>query len=323
MNIFLGCDWGTSNFRLQVVNADNGQALEEISTNEGIASTYKNWKIAGENENSRLLFYYSIIEKNIAVLAKRMDISLLDTPLIISGMASSNMGIMELPYAKLPVKADGAGLSVKEIMPGTDAGRTVLLISGVCSTVDVMRGEEIQLAGCAHLFTGRNQLCILPGTHSKHVAVDDGVVAGIKTFMTGELFQLLSTNSTLAIFSKDVQVNADDENFKKGVLEGCHTNLLNSLFHVRSKYLLKQLTPADGYNYLSGLLIGSELAGIAADQSRNIFLIAGQGMRNYYVRAFDVLGIVNVQYMDSSQATLNGQLTVYRNGSSMGRKFKN
>jgi 2-dehydro-3-deoxygalactonokinase len=313
MNIFLGCDWGTSNFRLQVVNADNGQALEEVSTNEGIASTYKNWKSAGENENSRLLFYYSIIEKNIAVLTKRMDISLSTVPLIISGMASSNMGIMELPYAKLPVNANGAGLIVKEIKPGKDPGGTILLISGLCSDVDVMRGEEIQLAGCAHLFTGRHQLCILPGTHSKHVNVDDGVVASTRTFMTGELFQLLSTNSTLAIFSGDLQVNADDENFKKGVLEGSCTNLLNSLFHVRSKYLLKQLTPTGGYNYLSGLLIGCELAGIAADQSRSIFIIGGQAIRNYYIKAFDILSIADVQYLDSSQATLNGQLTVYLN----------
>ncbi len=59
-----------------------------------------------------------------------------------------------------------------------------------------MRGEETQLIGC--LKSGKQDgFFIFPGTHSKHVEVEDGMVKDFKTYMTGEFFELLSQKSIL------------------------------------------------------------------------------------------------------------------------------
>ena len=60
-----------------------------------------------------------------------------------------------------------------------------------------MRGEETQIAG--YLAKDPNffgTLC-LPGTHSKWTQISAEEIVSFRTFMTGELFALLSTQSVL------------------------------------------------------------------------------------------------------------------------------
>ncbi len=132
--------------------------------------------------------------------------SLDGVPLIISGMASSSLGMLELPYKEFPFSADGSDLRTEAIGASAAFKHDVLLISGACTRIDVMRGEETQLVGCApgaghgsgNPGPGGEQVYIFPGTHSKHVLVREGRAVSLKTFMTGEFFDLLSTKSILA-----------------------------------------------------------------------------------------------------------------------------
>ena len=79
---------------------------------------------------------------------------------------------------------------------------------------DVMRGEETQLAGIASLH-GADLLVCMPGTHCKWVRIADGAVAEFQTWMTGELFSVLSAHSILrhALGTSPAKVSPDDPVF--------------------------------------------------------------------------------------------------------------
>jgi len=130
-------------------------------------------------------------------------------------MASSSVGWRELPYAKTPFPLDGSGVRSDELTWSKPEWLgPVHLISGVATACDMMRGEETEIIGLmseASLASQRNRsLLILPGTHSKHVWIEDQSVVEFRTFMTGELFEVLGQQSLLkASVDAAVQVRSD------------------------------------------------------------------------------------------------------------------
>lgn len=60
-----------------------------------------------------------------------------------------------------------------------------------------MRGEETQIAGLLVRNPTYSGAVCLPGTHSKWVRVKDGEVGDFTTFMTGEMFEVISTQTVL------------------------------------------------------------------------------------------------------------------------------
>ena len=170
MKFFFSCDWGTSTFRLRLVDAENEKVLSEIITGNGIASTYKSWKETGNNEKNKLAFYQSYLFEQIKNITSVINHSFHNTPIIISGMASSNIGMVALPYKSIPYYRNGYDLVIETIDEAEEIDQhKIVLISGVRSESDVMRGEETILAGCNVCSQAGEQLFILPGTHSKHI----------------------------------------------------------------------------------------------------------------------------------------------------------
>src|ERR1700692_4888786 len=108
MNKLLSCDWGTSSFRLRVVEAPALTIIAEENSDDGIASIFELWKRAGESGKKHLPFYLNIIRKHIKKLEKKLNTSLKGVPLIISGMASSTIGMIEIAYKEFPFSADGS-----------------------------------------------------------------------------------------------------------------------------------------------------------------------------------------------------------------------
>ena len=119
-------------------------------------------------------------------------------PVIICGMAGSRQGWIEAPYVATPAHFDEILAGAIAVPGQRDA--TSASCPGVAQRdrerPDVMRGEETQLAGIASLH-GADLLVCMPGTHSKWVSVADGAIAGFATWLTGELFSVLSTHSIL------------------------------------------------------------------------------------------------------------------------------
>ena len=314
MSQFLSCDWGTTAFRLRLIETESIRVIAEESTKQGIAETYQSWKQSGRSEEARLPFYLQIISERINAIEQKTGASLKHVPLIISGMASSTIGMTDLPYKHLPVFTDGSNLTIHTVEP-TDAFRNkTILISGVRTEDDVMRGEETKLVGCA-AGTKNNELHvnIFPGTHPKHVEVQNGEATAFKTYMTGEFFELLSKKSILSVSVKEggnIQSGQNLQSFEKGVKDSIQSNILHNCFLVRTNEVFKKLTAEQNFYYLSGLLIGAELKDIMGFAG-NITVVANETLSSQYVLALRILGLAKqVKMEDADTALIKGQIQV-------------
>jgi 2-dehydro-3-deoxygalactonokinase len=311
---FLSCDWGTTAFRLRAV-AKDFSIIAEVSSKQGIASVFDEWK---NNGGDRLDFYRTIIETHLTELRAKVRDDISGIPLIISGMASSNIGMMELPYKTVPFILDGSDLVGKTTPASEGFPHPMLLISGVRTDDDVMRGEEVQIVGCDITATPDELFIIHPGTHCKHIIVKDDRVVSFQTYMTGELFSLLSTKSILA---SSVSAGSDFDSGKKDFLEGVRdataNNLLHAAFLVRTSTLFQKRAKEAAFYYLSGLLIGTELTAFPKDFRGTVILAGEEHLVVQYKAAMDALGITqrlrSLQIKEPDSITLKGQYAVYQN----------
>jgi len=317
-NYFLSCDWGTSSFRLRLVSVEDRSVLCEETSDEGIAVIFDLWQQGNFPEIKRPGFYLEIVGRHIKSIEERMNASLSGAPLIISGMASSSIGFIDIPYTAVPFSVDGAGIQTAFTAATTGFKHDVYVISGVRTAGDVMRGEETQLIGCIEPDRIiKNELFIFPGTHSKHLSVKNNQVVDFKTYMTGEVFALLTRYSILknAVESNGGNDSNDDlETFKKGVRDAKSSNLLNAIFKLRTNQLFDVYSKKENYNYLSGLLIGAELKDLAVINIETINLVCGQDLGKYYRTA--LLELLPGQNIDSfsdqqaDEATVNGHYKI-------------
>src|SRR6266478_104415 len=134
MDKFLSCDWGTSLFRLKVVKIPGLEIIAEENSDGGIAKTFELWKQTGQAEEFRMSFYIDILQQNIRSLEKKSCISLDGSPVIISGMACSTMGMINLPYKEFPFSADGSDLNTKIIEADKNFKHKIIIISGTKTT---------------------------------------------------------------------------------------------------------------------------------------------------------------------------------------------
>src|SRR5579871_412656 len=295
---FLSCDWGTSSFRLRLADAMSASVLIETSNEKGVAAINNEWMQS--QKKSRELFFKDFLFSQIEKISQT---GLSYIPIVISGMASSSIGMKEISYGKTPFDITDDKLPVEHIPADENFQHDILLVSGLRTEKDVMRGEETMLLGCNT--NDDEQLLIFPGTHSKHVIVKNKVLVDFKTYMTGEIFDLLATKS---ILSKSVIKNENDSNsFEAGIKDSMKSNLLNSIFPLRTNQLFKKLSEEENYHYLSGLLIGSELKQ-AAESHQNILLVSSGKLAMFYQRALNIMcPDRNVLYQDADNALIKGQ----------------
>lgn len=313
---FLSCDWGTSSFRLKLVASDTGRVITAIEDESGIKEIYKRWT-AYDGDSNRIDFYQSFLKQKIEELKKTSPVAVDYPPIILSGMASSSIGIKELAYAPLPFELENPNLNT-EMVEATDRfPYDLYLVSGLCSSEDVMRGEETELLGLHSTLNITDGLFLLVGTHSKHMVVEDRAVIGFKTYMTGEIFDIISSQS---ILSTSVAADMDStaapgRDFKKGVEEAQQKNLLHSLFGIRARDLIRDTSDkGSNYDFLSGLLIGTELKEINPPKQDQIILWGNSQLQRYYAAALDALGLDVIQpdIKAEEDITSLGQCTVLR-----------
>jgi len=314
---FFSVDWGTTNFRLRMVECPSQKVVEErVLENGGVKNLYYQWKNGG---GSRRLIFLNFLKNQIEHLNVKMPA---DTPILISGMASSSLGLLELPYAELPFATNGENAIVSFIKPNGTIRFPIYLISGIKSETDVIRGEETQLMGCmkgngAH---SGDQLYIFPGTHSKHILVRDNKVVDFKTYMTGEIFGLLATKSVLGnsvkATGKRMGIKSRDS-FSNGLKAAINGNLLNEAFQIRTNYLFKKISKENNFYYLSGLMIGTEIKNLLSKSYKEIVVVCGSSVYAYYKMAFEILGISeNIKIFSPGAAdrlVIKGQYKILKN----------
>jgi len=158
-----------------------------------------------------------------------------------------------------------------------------------------MRGEETQLLGALGVDAVGDVVVCMPGTHSKWVQTRGGTVERFATFMTGELFDVVSRETILSHAVAGADQAEDIDAFRSAVMAAFETPAFaaNLLFQVRSGQLLYGGTPASAREKISGTLIGLELAaGLAGDvPTTGITLIASGRLQMLYQLAFDTVSV--------------------------------
>ncbi len=241
-------DWGTSSFRLWVLDRD-GAVLSESRGPEGMS-------------RAATLGFPEVLSRHLERAKAPAGL-----PVVIAGMAGARQGWTEAAY--MTTGAPLVDLAAQAVAVPF-AGREVHILPGVAQDhrgeADVMRGEETQLLGLLHSDAPPERV-VMPGTHSKWVSLQDGAIARFTTYLTGELFGLLTQHSTLAPAletSVDVIASAD---FEQAVGDAFSrpAAALEQLFGLRAGGLLGHTTAEVGRVRLSGLLIGAEI-GLAAER---------------------------------------------------------
>jgi 2-dehydro-3-deoxygalactonokinase len=326
MKTFFSCDWGTTAFRLRLVEVKELKIIAEESNQHGIAETYQHWKQSAKNEALRLNFFLDIIKEHITSIEQKLNTSFRNVPVIISGMASSTIGIIELPYKQMPFNIHGIDLNIHTIEASNSFPHQAVIISGVRTDDDIMRGEETILIGCASAVPFKEDtVCIFPGTHCKHVQIKKDKVVAFKTYMTGEFFELLSKKSILSVSLEQGEGFQQPDNklsFKKGITDSMDSNVLHSCFIVRTNDLFNKFTKLQNYYYLSGLLIGTELNDVMKHNRFTNFVIVGDtALTGYYITALETLGSsykkVLIKTFNADEAIISGQFKIYTNSKSV------
>lgn len=303
MDEFLSCDWGTSTFRLRLVDAVKKEVFAELKTNEGIADTHQQWISTGRPDTERLDFYRGKLTSVINRLSKGIANNI---PVILSGMASSSIGLAELPYREFPFSWDLAQFPVKKINEDEKFSHPIYLVSGFKTNDDVMRGEETLLLGC-EINDRDEKIFIFPGTHSKHVYVKHKSGVDIKTYMTGEIFNLLAEKSILRYA---VSKGDDEKSYSDGFKAGLDRNLLHDAFLVRTRQLLQQSNAVSGYQFLSGLLIGAEL-GQLRKKNCPIYLVCNESLKQSYLTGLKIMELSEgIYYLDADEMLIKAHCKI-------------
>ncbi len=259
-------DWGSTQLRAYLMGPD-GAVLDERRSDAG-ASRIVGGAAGFETSLTSLLAGWAPAQ----------------AALWACGMVGSAHGWREVAYVDCPAALDrlinGCGHvaladgRVLHIVPGLRTRNTQGL-------PDVMRGEETQLRGLlAHRpELGDDATVLLPGTHSKWITLHDGQVQGFDTHMTGELFAVLREHSVLGRLMAP-GAGSNDAAFAQGLAQARATGgagLSRLLFSVRTRGLMAELPAAAAADYLSGLLIGAEVAAaLPLTDARAPLVLAGE-----------------------------------------------
>ena len=293
---YVAVDWGTSSFRLWLMDRDD-HVLAERRSGEGMTTATS-------------MGFGTVLSSHLQTVQASAAL-----PVVICGMAGARQGWVEAGYVDVPARLSTV-LSNAVRVPAEE--RDIRILPGIAqrsdTMPDVMRGEETQLLGSAGIASQR--LVCMPGTHSKWVGVNGDIVTSFSSFMTGEVFDALSKHTIL----KHAMAEADS-------FDGSHPAFIdavrharenpamftNLIFTCRSGQLLHGLDATSAAARLSGLLIGTEFAGglSIAGTDATVQLVASGKLLTLYEAAFAALDL-DFETVDADLAVRNGLASAAR-----------
>lgn len=283
---WIAIDWGTTNLRVWAMGPEG--MLATASSDDGMGHLSR-----AEFEPALL----RLIEPWLSGATM---------PVLACGMVGSRQGWHEAPYRAVPCAPLVSGALVA--VPVKDSRITLQIAPGLkqVKPADVMRGEETQIAGALAANPDFDGAMCLPGTHSKWAQISAGEVVSFQTYMTGEMFALLSQHSVLR--HGMAGEGWDDTAFDQGVAEGMARpeRMAASLFRLRAEGLIADLGPAAAKARLSGLLIGAELAAAKAYWlGARVALVGSSTLTALYSRALAAQGLAP-QIFSAKDCTIAG-----------------
>lgn len=287
----IALDWGTSNLRASLLG-ENGRVLETRAAPGGVMAVPER-------------------RFEAALMALAGDwIAAHRIPLVASGMIGSRQGWKEAPYIECPA---GLAEAAAQLVPiELAAGPTLHIVPGLScigadGQDDVMRGEETQLWGAA---LAPGDCCVLPGTHAKWAwLAEGGAVRAFQTFMTGELYALLTQHGILGRLMKfgDARPAAFAQGVSVGLAE--YASATHVIFAARTAGLMGRTEPEALPDFLSGLLIGIEIGSATRHAApASVAVLGDEALCVRYEKALELAGIGHRRV--SADATTRGQWRV-------------
>jgi 2-dehydro-3-deoxygalactonokinase len=264
----VGLDWGTSAARAYRIAA-GGEVLDVRSASLGVQHV----RDGGFAD---------------ALATLLGDWRALDAPRLACGMIGSRQGWIEVPYCATPASVEALAQAITRVPRGGLAIIPGVVTREADGTPDVMRGEETQVLGALDAGT-THALVVLPGTHSKWVKVEAGAITGFTTYLTGELYAALLHHTILGRLAAP-STAFDEAAFLRGVARGLGGGMLaHDVFGARTLALFGELAPVGVCDWLSGLLIGAEVAAARAAHPGvdTVHVVGDADLAQRYVAALD------------------------------------
>ncbi|MNR94529.1 2-keto-3-deoxy-galactonokinase [compost metagenome] len=288
MTALIGVDWGTTRLRVMRIDAE-GRVQDRRVDPRG----------AGTLASADFL----------QVLAEVAGDWLEAAPVLICGMAGARQGWTDAGYRPCPARIEDLARHVVWPEPGRRIGIVPGLALRLPELDDVMRGEETQALG---LFgAGEGGLLIAPGTHSKWIEVGNGAVTALRTFLTGELFAAVRTATLLGRGMGEP--GQDEAAFDQGGLQALFDPAVTAnLFSVRVRHLSGVLGGEATADYLSGLLIGAEVAAGREHRDRSVMVVGEDQLAERYRRALGLAGFTHIGLASAEAATAAGLHRIWK-----------
>lgn len=258
---YIAIDWGSTHLRGWLYR--DGECVDSLQLPYGVS------RLVGQTARE-------VFDKYVDPWRRREAL-----PVVMAGMIGSDAGWQPVPYLPCPVSLHELSARLFEVAP------QVWIVPGLNTPRNVMRGEETQLLGAMQLAPAARY--VLPGTHSKWVQAANGAVSGFTTAMTGELHHLLMNHS---LVGKGLPEQRDDPAaFQAGLQSGLESpSLVTRLFEARALRVLGELAQESVSDWLSGLLIGAEVAA-NRQVGESVTLVGSESLCARYRQALATAGI--------------------------------
>ncbi|MBE5254468.1 2-dehydro-3-deoxygalactonokinase [Mixta mediterraneensis] len=295
---YIAVDWGTSNFR--ALSVRDGVLIKSVQDSCGVGKCQQD-------------VLPGMLKQQLLRLDDAYDEQL---PVLLCGMIGSNIGIADAGYLDMPLSFSqllGKGMKLPGILPNP-----LTLRPGICDkrVNEICRGEEMQLAGALTLSDASTFAAV--GTHSKWLKVkrSQQQVTGLQTLITGELYHLLLKHSVVGKgLPEQIPSTAA---FQAGVERALsvvqeEAELVTELFRCRGRYILDALAKEDAASWLSGLLMGYEIARGHPGGNKTVCFIGSETLLPHYQQACEISHL-RCEVLPAESAMIAGLNEVFRHG---------
>jgi 2-dehydro-3-deoxygalactonokinase len=296
-------DWGTS--RLRLFLCDGGGTILDTADGPGVAAVKMPFEVMFES------------------VMRPWEARHGPLSAVLCGMIGSSIGWVQAPYVTCPANPE----KIIDACIALRAGRVHIVPGARCvnrlQAADFMRGEETQILGALTLDPalrhGPRLLC-LPGTHTKWVLLQDGIINEFLTAPTGELFGALRDHSVLVPSEGRSQPVTGGAAFDEGIKrfdEFPPTQVLHRLFECRSRMLNGELDARNTASFLSGLLIAADVSGALqvlghSHREATVHLIGESQLTQLYAAAL-LHQSCGAQQLEGAATSLAGLTRVHQN----------
>lgn len=202
------------------------------------------------------------------------------------GMITSNVGLVEVPHVFAPAGLEELAAQSKSILLEDVCPLPILFIPGVKNNIgevtlenfeemDIMRGEEVESIAILDSFPkGRPYLLVLPGSHTKFVAVNaEGKMTGCLTTITGELLASITNDTVIAdavgkqfvspeSYDKEMMLKGFEASDKVGMGRSCFSARILNMFVEKDKMKLA--------NFILGVALASDIQSTKTSKALNM-----------------------------------------------------